>query len=295
MVDRKLYSCYKNRYNLKQAMINKEVFMSTKKIRVLVSGACGKMGSEVVKAVSAESDMEIVALVDIVDDMEVRFCENLKDSVKGVSFESNLSKALASVKPDVAVDFTNPLLVYDNTIAMISAGVSPVIGTTGLTVSEVQEIIKISKKEKIGGLIAPNFAIGAVLMMQFAKKASQYFDNAEIVELHHNNKLDAPSGTAIKTAELMEEEQEIFGQKNVKDKELIQGARGAVSKKNIHIHSVRLPGLVAHQEVYLAGSGQMLTIRHDSFDRTSFMPGVVKAIRSVVKENQVLYGLENIL
>ncbi|MGD9581809.1 MAG: 4-hydroxy-tetrahydrodipicolinate reductase, partial [Vampirovibrionia bacterium] len=145
------------------------------------------------------------------------------------------------------------------------------------------------------GLIAPNFAIGAVLMMEFSQRAAKYFDNVEIIELHHNKKLDAPSGTAIKTAELIEQSQEKFGSTNVDDKELMKGARGAVSEKNIHIHSVRLPGLVAHQEVYLAGASQMLTIRHDSFDRKSFMPGVVLSIRNVMSQNTLIYGLENIL
>lgn len=265
------------------------------KIKVMVSGACGRMGSEVVKAVSNQEDMEISGLIDICEDMKDKMSLILKNRLETVYFGNDLKKSMESSKPDVVVDFTNPTLVYENTHAILSAGVRPVIGTTGLSREQLKELTDLSRQNKLGGLVAPNFAIGAVLMMQFAKKAAQYFDHAEIVELHHNKKLDAPSGTAIKTAELMEQQQNNFGPSNVKDEELIKGARGAVSQKNIHIHSIRLPGLVAHQEVYLAGNGQMLTIRHDSFDRTSFMPGVVMAIRNVMKQNELLYGLENIL
>lgn len=269
--------------------------MSETKIKVLVCGACGKMGTAVIGAVKEQTDMDIVALVDISDNLPDHADKLLNSKLNTLVLEKSLAKALNLSKPDVVVDFTNPSFVYEHTRTIIDNGVRPVIGTTGLTSVQVEELLQMLAAKKLGGLIAPNFAIGAVLMMQFAQKAAKYFDHAEILELHHNKKLDAPSGTAIKTAELMEQSQEIFGKSNVVDKELVSGARGAVSKKNIHIHSVRLPGLVAHQEVYLAGPGQMLTIRHDSFDRVSFMPGVVLSIRNVMTQNKLIYGLENIL
>jgi 4-hydroxy-tetrahydrodipicolinate reductase len=269
--------------------------MSQEKIRVLICGACGKMGQAVVNAVRAESDMEIVALVDVSPDLPACIAKIYPDIKKEIVVDTDLRNAIHCAKPDVAVDFTNPAVVYENTSLYIENNVRPIIGTTGLSSSQLQEVIQNSKSKKLGGLIAPNFAIGAVLMMQFAKTASKYFDHAEIVELHHNRKLDAPSGTAIKTAELMTEAQEQFSTSNVDDKETIPGARGAVTNSNIHIHSVRLPGLVAHQEVYMAGPGQLLTIRHDSFDRVSFMPGVVLAIRKALSQNIIVYGLENIL
>lgn len=268
--------------------------MSNEKIKVMVSGAFGKMGTAVVEAVIEQPDMEIVALVDICEDINVK-AKQLLGSTKDVFLHNCIRKALETTKPDVVVDFTNPSTVFNNTNYIIEAGARPIVGTTGLTTEQLQELTRFAKSKKLGGLIAPNFAIGAVLMMEFSQKAAKYFDNVEIIELHHNKKLDAPSGTAIKTAELIEESQDIFGSTNVDDKELMQGARGAVSKKKIHIHSVRLPGLVAHQEVYLAGSSQMLTIRHDSFDRKSFMPGVVLSIRNVMSQNTLIYGLENIL
>lgn len=269
--------------------------MSNSKIKVLISGAFGRMGQAVIDAVNSEDDLEIVALVDVIDDIDAKAKNILGEKAEKITLSKDLKNAIDLSKPDVAVDFTNPSLVYKHTKCLVENGVRPVIGTTGLSPDQLNELIKKSSEKKLGGLIAPNFAIGAVLMMQFAKKASQYFEHAEIVELHHNKKLDAPSGTAIKTAELMEEEQSKFGTTNIQDKELIQGARGAVTEKNIHIHSVRLPGLIAHQEVYLAGPGQLLTIRHDSFDRASFMPGVILAVKKVMLENKMLYGLENLL
>lgn len=268
--------------------------MSNEKIKVMVSGAFGKMGSAVIEAVAEQSDMKIVALVDICEDMDTKATQ-LLGSTKEVLLHNCMKKALETTIPDVVVDFTNPSTVYKNTKTIIEYGARPVIGTTGLTPEQLQELTNYAGSKQIGGLVAPNFAIGAVLMMEFSQKAAKYFENVEIIELHHNKKLDAPSGTAIKTAELIEESQDRFGPTNVDDKELIQGARGAVTKKNIHIHSVRLPGLVAHQEVYLAGSSQMLTIRHDSFDRKSFMPGVVLSIRNVMSQKTLIYGLENIL
>jgi 4-hydroxy-tetrahydrodipicolinate reductase len=269
--------------------------MCADKIKVLISGACGRMGQAVVKAVQEQEDMEIVALVDISDNLENFADKNLLNKSKNIVLNKKLKNALEQLKVDAAVDFTNPALVYEHTVTMIEKNVSPIIGTTGLTANQLQEIIKQSEEKNLGGMIAPNFAIGAVLMMQFAKKASEYFDHAEILELHHNKKLDAPSGTAIKTAELMGSVQKTFGKTNIDDKETLKGSRGGVSENNIHIHSVRLPGLVAHQEVYLAGPGQMLTIRHDSFDRVSFMPGVILAIRNAMSQNKIVYGLENIL
>lgn len=269
--------------------------MNTQLIKVLISGACGKMGLECVKAVNNSQDMQLVGLVDICTDLEIQAKSILGYKTKNLLLNNDLKIAIKESKPDVVVDFTNPSVVYEHSMTILDGKARPVIGTTGLSSEQIEKISFICKEKNLGCLIAPNFAIGAVLMMQFAQKAAMYMDNAEIVELHHNKKVDAPSGTSIKTAELMGNTQHIFGSTNVKEKELITGARGAVTDKNIHIHSIRLPGLVAHQEVYLAGMGQMLTIRHDSFDRTSFMPGVLMAIRNVMTNNKLIYGLENII
>jgi len=173
-------------------------------------------------------------------------------------------------------------------------GFAPVVGTTGFTEAQIQELTDLSKDKSIGGLIAPNFAIGAILLMKFAAEASKYFPDLEIIELHHDKKKDAPSGTAIKTAELMAEVRESIQQGVSDEEELISGARGA-NFDGMRIHSVRLPGLVAHQEVIFGNQGEGLTLRHDSYDRSSFMTGVNLGIKEVVKRHELVYGLEHLL
>jgi 4-hydroxy-tetrahydrodipicolinate reductase len=268
--------------------------MNTKKIKVAVCGACGRMGQEVVKAVCNEQDMELVAAIDI--------CNTGKDIGEiifnkpcGVVIEASIKDALNKSQADVVVDFTSPDIIFQNAKTAIHSGVRPVVGTTGLSDDQLAELKKLSEEKGVATLIAPNFTTGAVLMMMFAKTASKYFKNAEIIELHHNKKKDAPSGTAIKTAQMMAECQTDFEDGNVPEVELINGARGGVSESNIHIHSVRMPGFMAHQEVIFGSPGQILTIRHDSVDRSCYMPGVMMAIRHVTLKNEFVYGLDNIL
>ncbi|SQC69780.1 Dihydrodipicolinate reductase [Listeria fleischmannii subsp. fleischmannii] len=187
-----------------------------------------------------------------------------------------------------------PSVAYSNTKQIIQHGARAVVGTTGFTSEQIKELQTLSSEKKVGSLIAPNFAVGAVLMMQFAEKAAEYFPNVEIIELHHDKKLDAPSGTAVKTAEMMAKTREKIKQGANGEVESIQGARGA-DYEGMRIHSVRLPGLVAHQEVIFGDVGQGLTIRHDSYDRISFMSGVALAIRKTAEYDTLIYGLENIL
>jgi 4-hydroxy-tetrahydrodipicolinate reductase len=264
------------------------------RIKIAVTGACGKMGQSVIKAVNAEEDLQLVAAIDIINNGK-DIGEIVENKSCGVLIENSLENALKSKQIDVVIDFTNPDLVFQNSMLILENGARPVIGTTGLSENQLEEIKKLSQEKNIGALIAPNFATGAVLMMMFAQKAAKYFSNAEIIELHHNKKKDAPSGTAIKTAQLMTQERSEFGKDNCSEVELIKGSRGGVTESNIHIHSVRLPGFIAHQEVILGAEGQALTIRHDSFDRISFMPGVILSARHVMKNNEFIYGLENIL
>ena len=266
----------------------------TNKIRVAVSGACGKMGQAVIKAVNAEEDMILVSAIDIANTGK-DIGEVVENTPCGVLVESSLEEALKTKEIGAVVDFTNPDLVFQNTKLILENGARPIIGTTGLNEGQLEEIRKLSRQKGLGALIAPNFAVGAVLMMMFSQKAAKYFSNAEIIELHHNKKKDAPSGTAIKTAQLMTQERQTFGADNCPETETYKGSRGGITESNIHIHSVRLPGFIAHQEVIFGGSGQALTIRHDSFDRISFMPGVILSIRQVMSKNDFIYGLENIL
>lgn len=247
-------------------------------INIAVCGANGKMGQEVVKAVNNADDMTLVAQIDIFNGQFA----TIKD-------------AKNSVKIDVLIDFTQPASIYENALYCLNNGIKIVIGTTGLSDSQIEELKKLSKEKSVACLIAPNFSTGAVLLMKFAQMASKYFDNAEIIELHHNQKKDAPSGTAVKTALMMGVNGKDYTNGNCPEKETIEGARGGVSYNNIHIHSVRMPGYIASQEVLFGANGQIMTIRHDSMNRECYMSGVLLAVRYVNEHNEFIYGLENIL
>jgi len=255
-------------------------------IKVAVCGALGRMGQEVVNAVKNAEDMEIIALIDLA---------SAGQEIDGIEIKTDLEAVLASVKVDVVVDFTQPDSVYQNAITAIYHGVRPVIGTTGLSDDQLSELRKLAAEKKIGCLIAPNFAIGAVLMMKFSQMAAKYFDNAEIIEFHHNQKKDAPSGTAIKTAQLIAQVKDDFAKNNCPEVELVEGSRGGKFESNIHIHSVRMPGYIASQEVIFGAQGETFKLRHDSIDRKCFMSGVVLSVNYIFEHNDFVYGLENIL
>ena len=247
-------------------------------IKVAVCGANGKMGKEVVNAVNNDAKTELVAQIDIFNG----------------EFET-IEQAHKNTEIDILVDFTQPKSIYENALYCLNNGINIVIGTTGLKDEQIEELKKLSEKNKVACFIAPNFSTGAVLMMKFAQMASKYFDNAEIIELHHNQKTDAPSGTAVKTAQLMAEANKSFVTGNCAETETIKGARGANSYNNIHIHSVRMPGYMASQEVLFGSDGQTLSIRHDSTNRTCYMPGVMMAIKYAFEHKNFTYGLDNIL
>lgn len=258
-------------------------------IRVLVCGARGKMGSTVVDAVSAADDMELVAGVD----PHAASGESCGDP-KAPLFTS-LSEAIEATSPEVMVDFTNPSVVEDNLRCALGAGVACVVGTTGLSEEQLADIAA-SAKDDAALFFAPNFTTGAVLMMQFAKTAAAYFPDVEIIEMHHDGKKDAPSGTAVTTAHMIAEARTQASNAPGSETEMpgMEGARGALVD-TVPIHSVRTDGHVAHQEVILGSSGQTLTIRHDSIDRSSYMPGVLLAIRNVQNLTGLTIGLENLM
>ena len=243
-------------------------------IKVAVLGARGRMGSEAVKAVNEAKDLELVAQLDLGDSLE----------------------SLVTSGARVAVDFTTPDSVMANLEFLISKDIHAVIGTTGFDDVRIAKIKSLLASSKSGVLIAPNFAIGAVLMMEFATKAAKYFESAEIIELHHPNKIDAPSGTAARTAELMSAARKEAALPAMPDatSTSLAGARGA-TVGDIPVHSVRLRGLVAHQEVLLGGIGETLSIRHDSIDRVGFMPGVLLGVRQVVTHPGLTFGLEHFM
>lgn len=248
-------------------------------IKVAVCGASGKMGREVVEAVEAAEDMKLVAKIDIASDNMYRTIE----------------EAARVEDIDVLIDFTQPKSIYENALFCLNNGIKIVIGTTGLTDEQIENLRQLSLEKNTGCFIAPNFSTGAVLMMMFARQAAKYFDNAEIIEFHHNKKKDAPSGTSIKTAQLMAEEKSDFTLGNTDEVETIEGSRGGEAYSNIHIHSVRMPGYMASQEVIFGSSGQILTIRHDTMDRKCYMPGVLLAVRHTAHANNFVYGLDNIM
>lgn len=274
--------------------------MTQAPIPVVVNGAAGKMGREVVKAVAAANDMTLVGAVDRHPDIqgqdigEIAGCGALEVPVVN-DLQATLVLATQERQLPVMVDFTHPDSVYENARAAIAYGVCPVIGTTGLSKEQIDELTEFSDKASMGGAIIPNFSIGVVLLQQAAIRASQYFDHVEIIELHHNQKADAPSGTAIQTAQLLAELGKNFNPPQVEETEKMPGARGTCTEEGIRIHSVRLPGLIAHQEVIFGAPGQIYTLRHDTSDRSCYMPGVLLTIRKVVQLKSLVYGLEKLL
>jgi 4-hydroxy-tetrahydrodipicolinate reductase len=244
-------------------------------INVGVLGARGRMGAEVVNAVNASPDCELVAALDLGDSLD----------------------QLVSSGAHVVVDFTTPDAVMANLEFLITHGIHAVVGTTGFDEKRMATLKSLSSAHpQVGILIAPNFAIGAVLMMEFAAKAAKYFESSEIIELHHPNKVDAPSGTAARTADLISKARKEAGLAAMPDATTssLDGARGALVG-DVPVHSVRLRGLIAHQEVLFGGVGETLSIRHDSLDRAGFMPGVLLGIRSVISRPGVTMGLEHFM
>ena len=244
-------------------------------IKVAVLGAKGRMGATTVDAINSATDLELVAAIDIEDSLDL----------------------LISSGTQVIVDFTHPDSVMGNLDFAINHGISVVVGTTGFNSEKLATLNGwLDTNPGVGALIAPNFGLGAVLMMQFAAQASKYFESVEIIELHHPNKADAPSGTAARTAELITEARHSVNKAPMPDATSsgLEGARGA-KVGDVPVHSVRLRGLVAHQEVILGDLGETLTIRHDSIDRTGFMPGVLLGVRKVVETPGLTFGLEHFL
>lgn len=242
-------------------------------IRVLVNGADGKMGQATVNAIKLDPHLSLVAQIG-----------------RG----NNLANEIKKNNAQVVIDFTNAESVMKNTEIIIDAGVHPVIGTTGFLHEQVEKLQDQCARLKLGGIIAPNFSLGAVLMMKHAQEIAKYFSHIEIIEMHHAGKLDSPSGTAVRTAEMLSATRLSEPTLPKNTKETIPGARGA-SYKQIPIHSIRLPGLIAHQQIMFGGMGETLTIRHDSIDRQCFMPGVILACKKVMELKKLVYGLEEIL
>lgn len=262
-------------------------------IRVAVVGAAGRMGSTTCRALADAEGLELVAAVD-----PLRAGQSLADvaavsgNASSLVVADNLD-ALVAAKTEVAVEFTGPGSVGANLVGLLERNIHAVVGATGIALGDLDRARELAERGPARALVVPNFAIGAVLMMRAAAEAAKYLPHVEIIELHHDGKVDAPSGTALRTAELIAQQRASVPDSPGGD-ERHPGARGAIHA-DVRIHSVRLPGLVAHQEVILGGAGQTLTLRHDSLDRESFMPGVVVACQRVSTLAGLSVGLEHVL
>ena len=261
-------------------------------IKVIVNGGAGKMGREVVRAITKTTDIKLVAVTDLIHTGEdagmLAGIEPL-----GLSVTNNLERTLAGSGAAVMIDFTSPLTVLENIGAALRHRVSPVVGTTGIDTEALADIESWVEKYDTGAIIAPNFALGAILMTKAAQLCARYMENVEIIEMHHDEKLDAPSGTAINTASLLNR----ASGKTRSQTEILEktpGVRGG-RINGIPIHSIRLPGLVAHQEILFGSEGQLLSLRHDALNRSCFIPGLLMAVRRAPANKQLIYGMENLL
>lgn len=261
-------------------------------INIIVAGPRGKMGSEAIKMIESEENFNLVACIDRKNDG--KRLSDISHFKLDVPIYENPENCFNDLSADVFVDLTTPETGFKHTKMALDHQIRTVTGTSGFTNEDIQILSDIAKTNQTGCIIAPNFAIGAVLMMQFSKIAAKYFPDVEIIEKHHDQKLDAPSGTAVKTAELIKETRDSKIQGHPFEDETLKGARGG-NVDGMRIHSVRLPGLVAHQEVIFGGPGQTLSIKHDSLNRHSFMDGVKASIEHVMTIDHLIYGLENML
>jgi 4-hydroxy-tetrahydrodipicolinate reductase len=242
-------------------------------LRILVNGAFGRMGQITTKTITAHPHFELVGQV---------------------GREYDLRQAIQDSKAQIVIDFTDPESVFTNTTTIIDSGAHPVIGTTGLTASQIQLLQERCQQLKLGGIIAPNFSLGAVLMMKHARDIVKYMPHVEIVEMHHDNKIDSPSGTALRSAEILANACNQINPIQKKFSETISGARGA-RHHHVPIHAIRLPGLLARQSIIFGNAGETLTLHHDSINRECFMPGICLACEKVPALDKLVYGLEEIL
>ncbi len=266
-------------------------------VKVAIAGINGKMGRASVRPIQKDSDLELVGAfgkpgapyvgLDVGD--------LAATSKTGILVSNGIEDVFAGAAPDVLLDFTRAEAAFDHARFALERGVRPVVGTSGLGEKEIHTLSELATKHKIGGMVVPNFSVGAVLMIEFARQAAAMYANVEVVEMHHTRKLDAPSGTAMYTLKKLKGTGGTFNVREVEDKELLPGARGAQSDSGVRVHSLRLPGLISHQEVIFGSDGELLTIRHDSFNTDCFIKGIIMALKAVTTMNSLVLGLEHLL
>jgi|SRR5690625_71193 len=263
-------------------------------IKIVLGGPRGHMGKEAIQMIKNEPKFSLVGcLVRTKDDEEaIREIHSLVGDT--INLYDQAETCFKEEQPDVYIDLTIAEAGFKNTKTALLNNVRAVVGTSGLSDSQIEELSNISSQNKIGCIIAPNFALGSILMMIFSRMAAKFFPDVEIIEKHHDGKIDAPSGTAIKTVDMIRETREQKRQGHPEEYEVLEGARGATID-GIKIHSMRLPGLVAHQEVVFGSKSQLLAIQHDTFDRVAYMDGLNFAIKEVLKQEKLIYGLEHVM
>lgn len=269
-------------------------------MRVAIAGVNGRMGHAFVQAFHNNSDIQIVGAFGRekgnyvgCDIAEVAAVPG--SARTGILVSSGFLECVESSRPDVVLDFTQAEAAWKTASLAIQKGIRPVIGTSGLSQEHVKELAVMAEKRKIGAMVVPNFSVGAVLMMEFARQAGKFLPNVEIVEMHHTGKVDAPSGTAMHTANKLASSRDHYNTKKVEEKELLSGARGGITPSGVRVHSLRLPGLISHQEVIFGSEGELLTIRHDSFNTKCFLEGIKLSLQYVMGLEKLVVGLDSVL
>ncbi|HEY9777056.1 MAG TPA: 4-hydroxy-tetrahydrodipicolinate reductase [Planktothrix sp.] len=269
-------------------------------IKVVIAGVNGRMGRASLQALDGRTDLAVVGAFGrqgapyVGKDIGEISAFAAKDKT-GILVSNGFLDSVTGAKPDVLLDFTLSEIAVENAKAALERGIRPVIGTSGISPQETDELAKIASQKKLGAMIVPNFSVGAVLMMEFSRQAAAMFEHAEIIEMHHPAKVDAPSGTAMHTVRKIAASGNQFNKPQVQEKELLKGARGGSGDAGVHVHSLRLPGLISHQEVIFGGDGELLSIKHDSFTVDCFLKGIVMALKAVMQQERLTVGLESIL
>lgn len=272
----------------------------TDTIKVIIAGVNGRMGRAFVQAFHGANDIQIVGAwgrekADYVGSDIAEVAAVPGSTRTGILVSSGFLECIENVKADVVLDFTQAEAAYRTANLALQKGIRPVIGTSGVSPEHVKELGVMAEKRKLGAMVVPNFSVGAVLMMEFARQAGRFLPNVEVVEMHHTGKVDAPSGTAMHTANKLASSRDHYNTKKVEEKELLPGARGGITPAGVRVHSLRLPGLISHQEVIFGAEGELLTIRHDSFNTKCFLEGIKLSLHYVMGQDRLVVGLDNVL
>lgn len=268
-------------------------------IKVVIAGINGKFGRASAAAILADPELKLVGAFGrdgaAYVGKDVADAAQLSSGPTGVKISKNVEECLSQAKADVLLDFTVTQAAVDNAKYALGQGTRPVVGTSGIEPKLLDEIRAAAKKANLGAMVVPNFSVGAVLMMEFARQAGKHFGNVEVIEMHHTRKLDAPSGTAMHTARKLASNDRKYNVREVEEHEILPGSRGGEHESGVRIHSLRLPGLISHQNVIFGSDGELLTINHDSFNTNAYTRGILMSIKGVMGMKELVVGLEHLL